>query len=107
MSTTALVLTVLAMGLVTYLIRLVPIALFTRLNMPVWAQQTMRYVPTAVLAAIIVPEMLRPGGTLDISLGNARLLAGVVAIVVAWRTRNVLLTVAVGMGVLWVVQALF
>lgn len=107
MSTTALVLTVLAMGLVTYLIRLVPIALFTRLNMPVWAQQTMRYVPTAVLAAIIVPEMLRPSGTLDISLGNARLLAGVVAIVVAWRTRNVLLTVAVGMGVLWVVQALF
>jgi branched-subunit amino acid transport protein len=107
MSTTALVLTVLAMGLVTYLIRLVPIALFTRLKMPVWAQQTMRYVPTAVLAALIVPELLRPGGNLDISLGNARLLGGVIAIVVAWRTRNVLLTVVVGMVVLWAVQALF
>jgi len=32
------------------------------------------------------------------------LLAGLVAVLVAWRTRNVLLTVGVGMGVLWVLQ---
>ncbi len=106
MSTTALVITVVAMGLVTYLIRLVPIALFTRLKLPVWTQQTMRYVPTAVLAALIVPELLLPGGSLDISLGNARLLGGVVAIVVAWRTRNVLLTVVAGMVVVWVMALL-
>lgn len=106
MSTTALVITVVAMGLVTYLIRLVPIALFTRLKLPVWTQQTMRYVPTAVLAAIIVPELILPNGTLDISPGNARLVAGLVAIVVAWRTRNVLLTVVVGMVVVWVMALL-
>ena len=83
------------------------IALFNRLNMPVWAQQTMRYVPTAVLAAIVVPELLLSNGSLDISPGNARLIGGIVAIVVAWRTRNVLLTVLMGMIVVWVTQALF
>ena len=59
-------------------------------------------VATAVLSAIILPELLQPGGTLDISLGNARLLAGLVAILVAWRTKNILWTLAVGMGLLWI-----
>jgi len=46
-----------------------------------------------------------PGGTLDLSLGNERLLAGLLAILVAWRTRNVLLAVAAGMIALWLLQA--
>ncbi len=106
MTPTAMALTIVAMGIVTYLIRLVPIALYSRLRMPVWFQQIMRYVPTAVLAALIAPEMLRPSGAFDLSLGNGRLLGGLVAIVVAWRTRNVLITMAAGMAVLWLVQAL-
>jgi branched-subunit amino acid transport protein len=39
-----------------------------------------------------------------VSLGNARLVAGVLAILVAWRTRNIFLTILVGMGVLWLLQ---
>jgi len=44
---------------------------------------------------------------LDLSLGNFRLLAGLVGALVAWRTRNVLLTLAAGMLALWGLQALF
>jgi branched-subunit amino acid transport protein len=39
------------------------------------------------------------------SLGNARLLAGVLAGLVAWRSKNALLAIAVGMVALWVLQA--
>jgi branched-subunit amino acid transport protein len=46
-----------------------------------------------------------PNGALDISLGNERLLAGLVAIVIAWRTRNVFVIVAAGMIALWLLQA--
>ncbi len=60
--------------------------------------------PPAVLSAIIFPELLRPGGTFDLSFGNVRLLAGVLAAGVAWRTKNVLLTIGVGMVALWVLQ---
>jgi len=44
---------------------------------------------------------------LDVSLVNARLFAGALAAVVAWRTRNVFLTIGVGMGLLWILQAMW
>jgi branched-subunit amino acid transport protein len=71
---------------------------------PPLIQQALRFVPPAVLSAIIFPELLRPGGALDLSFGNVRLLAGVLAAAVAWRTKNVLLTIGVGMVALWVLQ---
>ena len=65
------------------------------------------YVPPAVLSAIIFPELFMPGGTLNITFGNLRLISGIVAALVAWRTRNALLTIVVGMVTLFVLQALF
>jgi branched-subunit amino acid transport protein len=93
------------MGLVTYAIRLSLIVLIGRVDVPPLIQRALRFVPPAVLSAIIFPELLRPGGTLDLSPGNVRLLAGVLAAGVAWRTKNVLLTIGVGMVALWVLQA--
>jgi branched-subunit amino acid transport protein len=92
------------MGLVTYAIRLSLIVLIGRVDVPPLIQRALRFVPPAVLSAIIFPELLRPGGTLDLSFGNVRLLAGILAALVAWRTRNVLLTIGVGMVALWVLQ---
>jgi branched-subunit amino acid transport protein len=92
------------MGIVTYAIRLSLIVLIGRVDVPPLIQRALRFVPPAVLSAIIFPELLRPGGTPDLSPGNVRLLAGVLAAGVAWRTKNVLLTIAVGMVALWVLQ---
>jgi branched-subunit amino acid transport protein len=60
----------------------------------------------AVLSAIILPALLLPHGTLALSYSNARLIAGIVAVIVAWRTKNVFVTLIVGMGTLYLVQAL-
>jgi branched-subunit amino acid transport protein len=95
----------LGMGLVTYAIRLSMIVLIGRVNLPPIIQWALCLVPPAVLSAIIFPELLMPGGTLDLSFGNLRLLAGVLAAAVAWRTKNALLTIGVGMVALWVMQA--
>ena len=92
------------MGLITYAIRLSFIVLGERGQVSPVFQRGLKHVPTAVLSAIILPELLQPGGTLDISLGNARLLAGLFAALVAWRTQNVLATIGVGMGTLWILQ---
>lgn len=97
---------IIGMGIITYAIRLSLIVLLGRVAVPVIVQRALRFVPPAVLSAIIFPELLRPGGALDISPGNARLIAGVVAALVAWRTKNVILTIAVGMAALWILQAL-
>jgi branched-subunit amino acid transport protein len=103
---TAAFLTILGMGLVTYLTRLAPMQLYTRLQISLWVRQALRYVPTAVLTAIIFTEVLLPGGSLDISIHNGRLLSALLAAVVAWRTGNVLATIAVGMIALWILQAI-
>ena len=71
------------MGLVTYAIRLSMIMLIGRVNLPPIIQWALCLVPPAVLSAIIFPELLMPGGTLDLSFGNLRLLAGVLAAAVA------------------------
>lgn len=97
-------LAMIGMGLITYALRLGPILLMERIEISGTARQALRFVPAAVLSAIIFPELLMPGGALDISLGNERLLAGLLAAVVAWRTKNVLWTIAVGMAALWLLQ---
>lgn len=97
---------IIGMGIITYLIRLTPILLLERVGMRSELQQALKFVPAAVLSAIIFPELLMPGGTLDISLGNERLLAGLLAAVVAWRTKNILVTIGVGMVALWILQAI-
>jgi branched-subunit amino acid transport protein len=101
---TSLWLILVIVGALTFATRLSFIVLLGRVEMPAWLRGVLRFVPVAALTAIFAPELLTPKGTLDISLGNARLLAGVLAIVVAWRTRNVLLTIAVGMAGLLILQ---
>jgi branched-subunit amino acid transport protein len=92
-------------GLVTFGIRLSFIALLGKVELPPVLTRALRFVPPAVLSAIILPEVLVRDGAVDLHPGNARLLAGVFAALVAWRTRNVLLTIAVGMAALWTAQA--
>lgn len=90
----------LAGGLLTFGTRLSFILLLDRLTPPPWLYRGLRFVPTAVLTAIIVPELLVHSGKLEVSLSNERLLAGLVAGLVAWRTRSALLTILIGMLVL-------
>jgi len=93
-------------GLTTFATRLSFILLYGKIKFPHWLEHSLRYVPPAVLSAILFPELLLHSGQLDLSLGNVRLIAGLLAILVAWRTRNVLLTIAVGMVALWIFSAI-
>jgi branched-subunit amino acid transport protein len=93
-------------GLVTFATRLSFILLLDRIKMPDWFRRGLRFVPVAVLSAIILPELTDPNGTLFLSWRNPQLLAGAVAILVAWRTKNVILTIVAGMAALMVFQAL-
>jgi branched-subunit amino acid transport protein len=97
-------LTMLLAGLVTFTIRLSFIWIIGRRSIPPLLRRALRLVPPAVLTAIIFPEIFMPTGQLDLSLGNARLLAAVLATLVAWRTRNVVLTIVVGMLAVWLFQ---
>lgn len=91
-------------GLITYAFRLSFIIIFGQTEIPKSVRKALHFVPTAVMTAIIFPELFLHNGALDISPGNTRLIAGMLAAVVAWRTKNVVLTILVGMGVLLALQ---
>ena len=59
-----------------------------------------------MLAAIIFPEILVYQGQLALTLGNERLLAGVVAVLIAGWTKNTLITILAGMTALLMLQLL-
>ncbi|MCK5052917.1 MAG: AzlD domain-containing protein [Anaerolineales bacterium] len=82
---------------VTYLIRLTFIIIIPPDRLPEWVRRGLRYVPPAVLAALIVPDLLLLDGTLHLSFANHRLIAGSIAGLVAWRSRNTWLTIVSGL----------
>lgn len=93
-------------GLITYGIRHSFIYLFGRIEIPETIRRALRFVPPAVLTAIVFPEVLMQSNRPDFSLGNERMLAALVAVLVAWWTKNTLLTIVVGMAALIVLQLL-
>lgn len=100
-------LVILAIGAITFATRLSFILFFSRMKVNPFLQRALRFVPPAVLSAIILPELVLHESELDLSFSNERLLAGMLAALVAWRTRNVLLTLGAGMLALWMMQAIF
>lgn len=100
-------LTMLLAGLVTFTIRLSFISIVGHRSVPPLLRRALRLVPPAVLTAIVFPEVFMSAGYLDISFSNARLLAAVLAVLVAWRTRSVVLTIVVGMLSVWLLQGVF
>jgi branched-subunit amino acid transport protein len=91
-------------GLITFGMRFSLIYLFGRLQVPETMRKALHYVPPAVLSAIIFPELFLRNGSLDISIENTRLLAGLAAMLVAWISKNTLITILAGMIALFLLQ---
>lgn len=96
-------------GLITFGMRFSLIYLLAegRFQVPETMRRALHYVPPAVLSAIIFPELFLRNGVLSVSFDNIRLLAGLVATLVAWYSRNILLTILAGMIALFLFQFLF
>lgn len=74
------------------------------IDVPPTVTRVLRQIPPAALAALVVPALLRPGGELGLLQG--RLAAGLVAAVVAWKTRSAALTLVVGIALLGAIEAM-
>ncbi len=98
---------IVVVGFLNYLSRLSFIALFSRRSMPSAVARALKYVPAAMLTALVVPMIVTaPVAGAAVHL-NPRIWAALVAAVVAFRTGSTLPTLAAGMATLWVLQATF
>lgn len=85
------------MGAITFALRASFLLLPASVEIPSLLRRSLRFVPAAVLTAIWAPELALVQGELQLSPDNARLLAGIVAIAVAWRWNQVYATILAGM----------
>jgi len=98
---------IIAMGLITFSLRLSFITLLGRVRLPHLVQRSLDFVPPAILSALIFSDLFGTGTVQSISPQlYSRILAGLIAVLVAWRTRNVVLTIGVGLATLLFLQAL-
>ena len=96
---------ILAAGIGTFAMRASFLAFAHRLSeVPPSVQRVLRQIPPAALASLVIPAFLRPEGHLD--LFQSRLVAGLRATLVAWRTKSVALTLVVGVGAVMLLDAL-
>lgn len=93
------------MAFVTFTIRYSMVYLSSRFTMPENVESGLKFVPPAVLTAIILPSVLiTDGNTLNLSLFNPYLIAVAAAALVSWFSKNLLATVVAGMIVFTVVR---
>ena len=106
MSATTVIALLIGLPLIAYATRIVMIASIGKHALPVAVLRFLEFVPVAVLTAIAAPSILVRDGVLGAPWQNARFLAALPAIAVAYRTRNILLTIVTGMAAVWALQAL-
>jgi branched-subunit amino acid transport protein len=95
------ILLIAGMTLVTFVVRYPVLALVGKIPLSEGVLRALRYVPPSVLAAIILPAMIyNSNGAFAISAENTYLLAGILSFIVAWWTKNTLITIVVGMALL-------
>lgn len=90
---------ILGMMLATFSVRYVMFGASSRIQLSPALLNSLRYVPPVVLSAIVVPEVLLSEGVLSVGVMNARLVGAIAAIFISYTTRNLLLTIVVGMAV--------
>lgn len=95
-----------AMGAVTFMLRYVFFFIFGRYSVPEYIKTVLPFIPAAALSALVAPKVFGTTVTPDI-LTQPRFIAWVIAMGVAWKTKNIFLTIATGMVVLWSVEYLF
>ncbi len=92
------------MFLVTFGVRFVLFARAHKVVMPEFVEKALRFVPVAVLTAIITPMILMPTKTLDLSWHNPWLIGGVAAFTTGVWRQNQLLTISVGVVAFFVAK---
>lgn len=89
---------ILGMTGVTFGVRYFLFALADRIRMAPWIEASLKFIPPAVLSAIILPAVLLPRGEWELTFANPYLVAAVATTAAGLLTRNLLATIAVGLA---------
>lgn len=107
MEESTILITLFGMAAVTYIPRLLPAWFLRDKQLPPFLVAWLRYVPVAVLAALLLPSLLIEGDKINFSVNNLYLWAAIPAALVAWKKKSLFGTVIIGMLVVALARLLF
>lgn len=94
-------------ALVTFIPRVLPLMLFSKIELPKWAVNWLKHIPVAVMAALLAQELLLSDNQFSLVDNKLELLAALPAFLVAILTRSLLVTVIIGLLAMMVLRFIF
>ncbi len=85
-------------GVITFLIRFIPMSGITSREFSPSTKNSFKYIPIAVLTPIIVNDLSIIENNSLFLIENHKLYAGLISVIVAFTTNNILATISVGMA---------
>ncbi|CAH1191371.1 hypothetical protein PAECIP111892_00620 [Paenibacillus auburnensis] len=98
---------ILGAALVTFIPRVLPLMLLSRITIPEWGMRWLNYMPIAVMSALVAQELFIDEGRFAALSTNVELIAALPTFWVAVKTRSLLGTVVTGVLSLMLLRLLF
>lgn len=95
---------ILGMAIVSYLPRALPLLLFSNMEFPPWLVKWLSFIPAAVLAALLTPDLFLHDGELLLTYRNPYLLSAIPTLLIAVKTKSMIWALVGGMGCFALVQ---
>jgi branched-subunit amino acid transport protein len=98
---------IVGISIVTFIPRVVPLILLSKMEIPKWGIDWLKHVPVAVMAALLAQELLLSEQVFSIKDNALNLVAALPAFLVAIFTRSLLGTVMIGVLSLMILRFFF
>lgn len=90
--------------LLTLLLKTMPVTLLRADSLPQMLRRWLDFVPAAVMAALVGPDIFFYDGKFDFSFSNLFLLVSIPTLLIAIFTKNYFVTIAAGIGMVIVAR---
>ncbi|MBC8062974.1 MAG: AzlD domain-containing protein [Clostridiaceae bacterium] len=87
---------ILGSALVTFIPRVLPLMFLSKVEIPEWGEKWLNQIPVAVMSALLAQELLITNHKVFVFDNVIKLIAALPTFIVAVKTKNLLITVVVG-----------
>ncbi len=89
---------IIGMALVTYFPRMLSTVAFSQIDLPKFLLDWLKFIPVTILSSMLVLNVLAPDGPIFISVKNPFILASIPVFIVAFKTKNLTISVLCGIA---------
>ena len=89
---------IIGIAILTYIPRSLPIIYLSKKDLPQWLKDWMKFIPSGIFAALILPDILIQDGSLNVGFTNIKLIASILVLIIAIKKKSLGLSIAVGVS---------